>query len=97
MQCCSLFEASEVPADVCFSDVVVVPGRRNEKMSFGALCAFQYRTIRLSTNRIQLFTMDYEQIVAPAKILTRREEIDSGIPWVEKYRPQRYEGDAPPL
>jgi hypothetical protein len=25
-----------------------------------------------------------------AKILTRREEINSGIPWVEKYRPQRY-------
>jgi hypothetical protein len=28
--------------------------------------------------------------VASAKILNRREEIDSGIPWVEKYRPQRY-------
>ena len=24
------------------------------------------------------------------KMLTRREEIDSGIPWVEKYRPKRY-------
>jgi hypothetical protein len=29
-------------------------------------------------------------MVESAKILTRREEIDSGIPWVEKYRPQRY-------
>lgn len=23
-------------------------------------------------------------------LTTRRDEIDSGIPWVEKYRPQRY-------
>ena len=35
-------------------------------------------------------TVPAPNAVASAKILTRREEVDSGIPWVEKYRPQRY-------
>jgi hypothetical protein len=35
--------------------------------------------------------MELDASVVPvAKVLTRREEIDAGIPWVEKYRPQRY-------
>jgi hypothetical protein len=35
--------------------------------------------------------MEFDIPAVPvAKVLTRREELDSGIPWVEKYRPQRY-------
>ena len=69
-------------------------------MDFGDVSVLKFKFgAKTTTKTLATTMMEYETTpaiiavppaVACAKVLTRREEIDSGIPWVEKYRPQRY-------